>query len=576
MSTATPDKVLVGCEHCGAQLRLEAKYQGKKIKCPQCGGIVTVPLVEAPAAPPPAAAAPAAAAPAPAAPAAPAAAVTGARPQRADASASASTSPSAAGAPGTPAVAGARPARGDTRSVAAPEPAAPQQQVAQQQVAGQRPMINRAPTVAQDDPFSKESVTTRSSVAAPIPATIPAGRVAATRVVGRAEAPAGKGRGAKAKGGAKAGSKGANTNLIVGIGGGGVALILILVVVMSSGGSPTTPRNDSGGGTGGNDVSAKSAAERIQEAWASANEQVGDRALSAQMKVLEDFAAERNAAGVGRLFDQYLNEVVGRIFASYGNQSDDARGRINGWIFAAEWAKRLNDEGRVKQFTDEVFKLDPDHVKARELAGWRRWRFSDDDLVQEAVMRGWVRQFDEFQGKWLSPAEFDRVTADFERALKPIRDRMDEWERDPFLQRAYQAEQSLVNDVVLRKFANQFEIRVVRPFVIIFGVEGRAGATQLDARVDAFRGVMDAFWEKWARLVELNGHKSRKREDTIQQPQPFAWLSMATEEGFRKYLEETGEDIGPFTRAFYKPRTECVYFWEGEGRPSHGAIHPYR
>lgn len=135
--------------------------------------------------------------------------------------------------------------------------------------------------------------------------------------------------------------------------------------------------------------------------------------------------------------------------------------------------------------------------------------------------------------------------------------------QEPFDRMAQEMVQTLKIDEKLSGF--ETEIFVARPFVILMTCEENADKKALEERKQRLGALAQGIWRNWLAVREKWQLESN-RKDTLDQPEPFVWVSFHDGDSYDGYMKKFRTKSTPGSRAFYSTETNYVYTCEDPQR----------
>ena len=143
--------------------------------------------------------------------------------------------------------------------------------------------------------------------------------------------------------------------------------------------------------------------------------------------------------------------------------------------------------------------------------------------------------------------------------------------QEPFDRMSQETVKTLKDDEKFDGFEK--EVFVARPFVILMTHKADADKQALEERKKRLGSLAQGIWRNWLNVREKWQLKSN-REDTLDQPEPFVWISFHDEDSYDGYMKKFRTKSTPGSQAFYSTETNFVYTREDPQRdPSIILIH---
>ena len=144
-------------------------------------------------------------------------------------------------------------------------------------------------------------------------------------------------------------------------------------------------------------------------------------------------------------------------------------------------------------------------------------------------------------------------------------------EQEPFDRLAQETVKTLQADPKFSGFDT--EIFVARPFVIMMTRDANADKKALQERQQRLGALAQGVWRNWLK-VRADWQLQSNRNDTLEQPEPFVWISFHDAATYDRYMKEFRTKSTPGSQAFYSTETNFVYTREDPQRdPSIILIH---
>lgn len=134
---------------------------------------------------------------------------------------------------------------------------------------------------------------------------------------------------------------------------------------------------------------------------------------------------------------------------------------------------------------------------------------------------------------------------------------------DRFQQLAQETTKALKADQKFRGFDT--EILVARPFVILMTRDPDADPKAIEERKHRLGTLAQGVWRNWLK-VRADWQLQSTRNDTLEQPEPFVWVSFHDEAAYARYMKEFRPNGTQGSRAYYSTETHCVYTHEDPHR----------
>ncbi len=135
--------------------------------------------------------------------------------------------------------------------------------------------------------------------------------------------------------------------------------------------------------------------------------------------------------------------------------------------------------------------------------------------------------------------------------------------QEPFDRMAQETVKTLQADQRFSGF--ETEIFVARPFVILMTQDANTDKKALEERKLRLGALAQGVWRNWLK-VRADWQLKSTRNDTLDQPEPFVWISFHDEASYERYMKEFRTKSTPGSQAFYSTETHFVYTREDPAR----------
>ncbi len=102
------------------------------------------------------------------------------------------------------------------------------------------------------------------------------------------------------------------------------------------------------------------------------------------------------------------------------------------------------------------------------------------------------------------------------------------------------------------------DIFVARPFVIMMTRDANADKKALMERKLRLSSLAQGIWRNWLK-VRADWQLKSTRNDTLEQPEPFVWISFHDAAAYDRYMKEFQTKSTPGAQAFYSTETHYTY-----------------